>query len=486
MSLRRADVRFALPRSARRAVVLGDLSEWKEGLRQGGVDVAAAGGPVELAVAPTALAAEAVATGAPLIILEGTRRSRVLGDAGYAQSALLPVPDRSRPELLLPLGQRNAIRYAIRHWRPGTTAFERGRSLVARELLGRGLAPPGRAPTTVAAREPGSSFLATAATEAIGVADLNWFAAFSAWAHPLSRGALFLFEPAAVAPGWVVKFTRTPGLEYLFDQDEAGLRLAERAGGLVGMVAPQLLARLDLGGGLHASVETAATGERLAPLLGAGTSRAERLTVVGRVAEWIVAVARQTAAPAAALQPELRRLEAEVVPQWTKRGLPPGLVAALPPLATVFQHGDLWADNIFVHGDGFDVVDWESARLHGAPLWDLLYFLTGALALVDGAESDVERLEHFARLWRGELESSVPFFRWTRAAVDATSVPPDAVGPLATLLWLSYAVLDAAHVERVASVEGLGHGAAPLTWRMSERWLADPALGPGWGAWRRP
>ncbi len=476
MSLRRADLRFALPRTPRRAVVLGGLEEWEDGLRQGGVEVGSEA-PPDLAVAPAELAREAIATAAPTIVLEGTRRSRALADAGYAQQTLLALPDRLSPELVLPLGQRNAIRYAVDHWRPGATPIERSRNLLARELLARRIAPPGRKPTTVAALEPAAPFLVTAAADLIGAEQLAWFAAFGRWTHPETRGALFLFEPAANAPGWVVKFSRIPGLERLFDWDAAGLELAQQAGGEIAASAPRLLGRLDLGG-LCASVETAAHGERLAPLLGGGASRGEKLAVLGGFADWIAALARQTASSPELLGPELRRLEDEVVPRWTAQGLPADIVATLPPLAPVLQHGDLWADNVFAGSDGFNVVDWESARRHGAPLWDAVYFLTDALALVDGALSDAERLEHFARLHRGELESSEPFFRLLRSTADATGVPDEAVGPLATLLWLSYALHDAAHVDRVDGT------ALPLTWHLSERWLDDPQLGPGWSAWR--
>jgi hypothetical protein len=457
--------------------VLGGLEEWEQGLRQGGVEVGSGGAPPDLAVGPAEHAQAALATAAPMIVLEGTGRSRALAEAGYGQQPLLALPDHVNPELVLPLGQRNAIRYAVDRWRPGTTALERGRNLLARELLARRIAPPGRTPTTVAALEPAAPFLVTAASELIGTAPLNWFAAFGRWTHPETRGALYLFEPPASTPGWVVKFSRIPDLEHLFDWDAAGLELAGQAGGVVAASAPRLLGRLDQGG-LCASVETAAHGERLTPLLGGSASRAEKLAVVGRFADWITTVARQTAASPDLLEPELRRLEDEVVPHWTAQGLPANIVATLPPLAPVFQHGDLWADNVFAGSDGFDVVDWESARRHGAPLWDALYFLTDTLALVDGAHSDAERLEHFARLHRGELDSSKPFFRLLRATADATGVPDDAVGPLATLLWLSYALLDQAHVERVDGTT------VPLTRRLSERWLADPQLGPGWTAWR--
>ena len=481
MSLRRADVRFALPRSPRTAVVLGGLTEWEEGLRRGGVEVGTTG-PPDLAVAPAELARQAVATGASMLVLEGARHHRLAAADGYAVQAVLPLPDARTPELLLPLGQRDAVRYAVRRWRPGTGPLEATRNLAARELIARAVAPPGRPPTAIAAREAGAPALVAAAAELVGSARLDWFAAFGLWPNPETRGAFFLFERGRAEPNWVVKFARIPGLERLFDWDAAGLARAAAAGGLVAAAAPRLLGRLDAEP-LCASVETAAHGERLATVLRGGAARADKLALVERFAEWLAAVARQTAAPPGALAAERERLERDVVPLWAGRGLAPDAVSGLPPLAAVFQHGDLWGDNIFVAETGFGVVDWESAKTHGAPLWDILYFLTGALALVDGARTDDETLEHLVRLCRGELEASAVLFRQLRAVAAATDVPPEAIGPLAALLWTSYALLDSEHAERVARSEGGATPAVPLTVRVAERWLADPGLGAGWRAW---
>ena len=44
MSLKRADLRFALPRPVRTAGVVGDLEGWAEGFRLAGVEVIDAGG----------------------------------------------------------------------------------------------------------------------------------------------------------------------------------------------------------------------------------------------------------------------------------------------------------------------------------------------------------------------------------------------------------------------------------------------------------
>jgi hypothetical protein len=483
LSLRRADPRFALPRPVRRAVVLGELDSWQDGLREAGIEASSGGTRPELVVAPAALAGKALSLAPEMLVLEGGRPERGLAAAGWATRVLLPLPDAARPELLIAAGQGNAARYAVRHWRPGATRRARARNALARELIARGIVPPGRAPTTVAARSDRPPFPVAAALETLPSDDVRWFAAFGAWAHPFSRGAFYLFPRAAREPAWVVKFARMPGLEPLFDQDEQGLRLAERTGGVVAAHAPRLVARFGLDG-LHASTETAATGERLGTVLGSTRPREERLADLGRVAEWIVRVAHETVAPPEALEAERRRLATDVVPRWTEQGLPATLVDDLPPVAAVFQHGDVW-DNVFLRRDGFTVIDWESAREHGMPLWDMLYLLTGALSVVDGLGSEEERDEYFARLWRGELPSSEVLFHWTRAAVEATAVPVEAVGPLATLLWLSYALLDAEHVARVEIVEGATRAIEPATQRFARRWLSDPALGPGWDRWRR-
>jgi hypothetical protein len=200
---------------------------------------------------------------------------------------------------------------------------------------------------------------------------------------------------------------------------------------------------------------------------------------VEHVAEWLLRLAEETVAPPEALEPERRRLESDVVPRWKAEGLPQTLVSDLPPTPAVFQHGDVSADHVVLGPrNRFTVLDWESAREHGLPLWDLFYFLTRSIGALDGVRSEDEREEHFVRLWRGELESSKLLFDWTRRAVEAIGVQPQAVGPLATLLWLSYGLLDADEAARI-QIEG-----EPVTLRFARRWLSEPGLGPNWDRWR--
>ena len=57
-------------------------------------------------------------------------------------------------------------------------------------------------------------------------------------------------------------------------------------------------------------------------------------------------------------------------------------------------------------------------------------------------------------------------------------------GSLATLLWLSLAKSDMQEAERLERAAGRPREEEPATRRLADRWLSDPALGPGWSGWR--
>jgi len=74
-------------------------------------------------------------------------------------------------------------------------------------------------------------------------------------------------------------------------------------------------------------------------------------------------------------------------------------------------------------------------------------------------------------------------FRWIRELVAALDLPPESVGPLVTASWLDRGRLSLVERRRAESV-----GGAPLDPAFAERaaqaWTSQPALGPGWSAWR--
>jgi hypothetical protein len=327
----------------------------------------------------------------------------------------------------------------------------------------------------------GPSYLVQAAASLDLPRSLGWVLTFGQ-GDVLSRNVLHLFPPASATPAWVVKFARVRGSGESFDQDERGLGVAAAAGPVVSRRAPKLLARAVVDD-RHASVETAAAGARLRERL-QWPGRSDRRRLVDDVAAWIVEAGVASAGSTETLAPERRRLRDEVVPHWRAHGASDDLVDSLPPLPAVVQHNDLGSWNVIVDERDFTVVDWESARAAGLPLWDLVYFLADALAVVDGATDGATRHEHTRRLFRGELAASEVLFAWIRRAVDALAIPADAVGPLTTLCWLDHSL---SHVRRATRRRAAGDVMPPRPHgveRNAETWLADPLLGAGWAAWK--
>jgi hypothetical protein len=483
VSLHRVDPRFVLPHRVGRAVVLDGLQEWAAGLASARIDVN--GEPAErpdLAVAPARLAAEALATGARSIILEGSRR-RALEGAGYRARRLVLRPTRQRPTLALPLDHPAAVAYALEHWSVVDRRWKRVRADAARQLASRGVFPSWASPVVTAATEDGSPPLLVATAQDLGVpAEASWFLTFGQ-GDALSRNAFQLFRPGQGQPEWVLKFARVAGYSQRFDNDERGLRLAAQAGGGVAAHAPRLVGRFDVDG-VHASLETFAAGRRLRDVLVTPGARAAKLRLLEQIAEWILELGRRTEASPEALEPERQRLRSEVVPSWAHLGAGPELVGDLPPLAAVSQHNDLGAWNVVAQEDHFVVLDWENVRPNALPLWDLLYFLGNALVLLDGPYTPEELPPRMARIFAGETDTSPMLFKWVGRGAEEAGVPLEAVSPIATLCWLSHSLSAGEHNVDIATFTPRDPPRMHGLEGMAEAWMKHPALGPHWALWR--
>jgi hypothetical protein len=477
-SIRRVDARCVVPWRVRQAAVFGSLDAWREGLELVGVEVTTAGKP-DLAVAPPELVDDAVATGADAIAVEGGG-GRELARAGFHVAHYLPRPRIENPTLLLALGHGDAASYAALHASGSRSGWRAARNRVAASLLKRGLLPARGGALTIGLRSPAPPLMVAAAGDLGVPRDAQWFMTLGR-GDQLSRNVFHLFEPGAAAPSWVLKFVRTPGYRDPFDRDERGLRLAA-ASPVAAAHAPRLVGRFEAEG-LDASLETAAHGELLARLLAADAPTPEKLRRIETIAQWIVDLGSETRADPAALEPERERLLRDVVPPWTEHGARDDLVRSLPPVSPVLQHNDLGSWNILVGDRSFTAVDWESAREHGLPLWDIAYFLTDVLAPLDAPASERPE-ERVVRLYRGEHPHSRLLFDWIARAVEATAVPPDAVGWIVTLGWLHHGL---SHFHRRAALEreqAIGYPSPPPLERLATVWLTTPGLGPGWDRWR--
>jgi hypothetical protein len=484
VSLHRVDPRFVLPHSVRRAVVLDGLEEWRAGLESAGIEVSddAGRGSPDVAVSPARLTTEALRTRARSIIVEGSRARHLCGD-GYRTRRLVLRPTRQRPTLALPLDQPTPASYALERWSVVDRRWKTARMHAARALVSRGHFPSWASPiVTVATQDAGPPTFVAAARE-LGVPDdASWFLAFGQ-GDSLSRNAFQLFRAGSDRPEWVLKFARVAGYSHRFDDDERGLRLVWDAGEAVATHAPRFIGRFDVDG-VQASLETAAAGRRLRDVLLTPGDRATKLRLIDRIGGWILELGRLTRTSPEALDAERRRLRTEVVPAWSDVGVRSELVDRLPALAAVAQHNDLGSWNVVVDDD-FVAVDWENARDAALPLWDLLFFLADALVLLDCSDGGPDRLPgRIARLFAGEAPSSPLLFAWVRRAAEAQDVPPDAVGVVATLCWLSVSHSTAAHNRDIAAWTPRDPPRVHGLEGIARAWMAHPALGPGWSRWR--
>jgi len=463
-------------------VLLGDLGDWRAGLGAAGVDVAARPEQsADLVVATPQFARDAAALGAPAVIVDG-RTARAI--AGYPSlQRFLVRPNRRSPSLLLPLEQPIAAAYGASHASVVDRRWKAVRRDLAAGLLRRRRWPPFGDLVSVAQSEAAPPGLVGAACE-LGLPDeLGWYLVLGQ-GDALSRNVFVLFRVHEEEPDWVLKFARVAEYDESFDRDERGLRRAASAPGIVARRAPQFVGRF-VWNGIHASVETAARGSRLRELLTSSMSRERKLRLVDDVAEWIILVGTSTAQPPDALEPERTRLLAQVVPHWRRLGATDDLVLGLTDLPAVLQHNDVGSWNVLVEASGFTIVDWESSRSSGLPLWDLLYFLADALALVDGQTDGTTRHLHTRGLFRGDRPLSERLFSWVGRAVSELAIPPDSVGRIATLCWLDHSLSPARRSGTLVRLAPPSPVSLHGTELNAETWLTDEALGSRWNAWRR-
>jgi hypothetical protein len=333
----------------------------------------------------------------------------------------------------------------------------------------RPLVPSDRLATLVPEHGTGSrppAILSCAAS--LGVAGDSWVLSLGR-GDELQRAVFHVFD--GQEPAFVVKFSRVPGYDLPFLRDEAGLGLARAAGGFVAARAPRHLGLLAVGG-LTASAETAAAGRQLLHLL-----PRHPLRLLEDIAGWIAAVGRQTARPTRALDAERERLRNLVTAKGRELGLTADVVDRLPPVPGVLQHNDLGSWNIVSDGHSFTVVDWESARESGLPLWDLFYFAGDVLPRLDGPADVGTLVRRTLEVFAGGSAHSALLFGWLRSAADQLGVPLSALGRLAALCWLHHGQSAG---QREADLEGaapapLGHLAL-----LAAAWLHHPGLGLEW------
>jgi hypothetical protein len=470
----RADAVFTLTRIPRRVAVDGDPPGWRDDLEERGIEVVGPAEPADAFVTADPEAAGRAAGQTRDVIVDGDREAEAVL-AGRAVTRLLTLPVSGTPIAIVDLAQRRAAAYGMQHSIVHAEAWRAIRNRVAARLVRHGLLPTPRTLITVGG-EGGPPALVTAASEELGLGQRDWLLLVSLGAI-VRRNAFLLFPPGSDEPAEALKFARVAGYSSQFDRDEEAANLIASTGGAVAAHAPRHLGRFELDG-YHASLESAARGQKLAAFL-----RRPKLDALEGVADWLIQVARETAAPPEALAAERERFERDVLPFWAERGVDPLLAQSLPPIPPTFQHWDVAEENIVVAGRDFVVLDWEFAQQHGLPLADLMYFAVHVLRIVDDCLTEEARDQHFADLLTGRASSSPVLFDWVRRLVEALALPPESVATMATLNWLDRGKLSREERTRAETLGGLALGES-FAERASSIWLENPELGLGWRAWQ--
>jgi hypothetical protein len=383
--------------------------------------------------------------------------------------------------MVLPLDDPPLVAYAMSRWTLQRSQPRRLRNQAAALVLRVPLVAERRPQVSVGQHGTGLPFLLQAATAHGVPPDARW--ALTLEGDELSRCIFYVFDPGADAPRLVVKFSRLRDDPHAFDRDERGLSHVAGAPQAVLDHVAVMHGRFEVDGH-HASVEAAAPGERLDVYLHRRGGKPDGLRLIGRIADWIVELARATVGGPDAQAAERRRVAEEIVPRYDLAPGVAGELLALGPVPSVVEHRDLGTWNVVGDDRHFTVLDWEGATSGGFPLWDLLYFLTDALATWSRPAGPAGRDAFTLALLRGDSELSPLLFERVRGLVSALGIAPEDVGRLALLSWLHHGL---SHRRRAARAGDLGATATtnvPPLERVAGLWLADERLGTGWSAWR--
>lgn len=489
MSLRPADLRFLVGHPVGTVTVLPtEKGAWsaslESALAESGADVRPPGtSEVDLVIADAAAAPRALSLPASTHVIDGHVARALLRGSGRSATKLMTIRHQGQLATVVPVQDRRALLHYLREMASPDGLPERAAKRGLQAFAGVGvhvapLLPSSRLLTVV--QGAGDRFqrrprlLQLAAADAGVSADSSWVLSLGR-GDDLQRAVFHLVEDDG--PVHVVKFARHPAARGAFDRDAEGLAHARDAGDIVARHAPRLVARFEMDG-LPASVESAARGRGLHLML---DRRA--LPLVEEIASWIVQTGEQTSVTPSALEPELRRLQGEVLPSWPQADAG-SLIAAVSSVPGVLQHNDLGTWNIIVDPSagttGFTVVDWESARAVGLPLWDLVYFLGDVLPRLEGPADVATLRQRCIDLFHGRSSYSPTLFRWLHEAVGRLGLPRAAVGALVTLCWLHHGMSAGRRRVALAGAAAAPDGHLGL---MAEAWLSEPALGPAWAAW---
>lgn len=266
-----------------------------------------------------------------------------------------------------------------------------------------------------------------------------------------SRKVLFfLFDRVSEVPGYIVKLTRDPSLNYRVENEYRALSLLCARGIGDRETLPQPLFfgyHNDLAVVGETAIEGAPFRQRTEATADCPYAHAaiDWLTGLGAgTADRVVGTPRQVAdaletlfnrfTQVYRLTPAHRDFLAE---QITVIG------DSREALPLVFQHGDPGTWNVMVTKRGrVAFLDWEAAEPQGIPLWDLFYFLRSYSVWVARTSGTRDRLDGFARYFLAESALSSVIVVATERYCQQVALPWRLVEPLFYTCWMHRALKE--------------------------------------------
>jgi hypothetical protein len=481
VNLRDADLRFLLPEPPQSVALLDAPPAAAEAWRAAGVEIVQAQGSARphLVVAPRPRLEDALQRQPEMLVVYGRVSRRRLATAGYRAAHLLALPSPHGPRLVLPLTSGRAIDSALSRVGQRRLSRSAARRSAGRLLLRSGWAPPGATVTVAARSAPRPWLMGHLDADTRDAVRTDWYL-WLGEGDPLQRAVLHIPTSSG---GYAIKFSRVAGNAAPFRNEARASQAAAQLPRELARHVPRIY-RSSSDGQLPFVVETRFAGRPLTEVLQGNWPVQRRLAQVERVAGWLHEIAIATRTSPTALASERQRLTSLVASFLPHAHSGSEISSSIDRVPGVLVHNDPGSWNVVVDRRGhFGIVDWESSRDVGMPLWDLSYFLADALTLVELRRFN-ERTDAILRLFRGDSPHSPKLFAHVRQAVADLSLEPDAVGPLVTLGWLHHAQSPAHRRERLRTAGAEEDTDRGVLSSIARPWLCDPALGFGWRAWR--
>jgi hypothetical protein len=258
-----------------------------------------------------------------------------------------------------------------------------------------------------------------------------------------------VFADREQTPRLAVKFARSVSEEGPLRREAATLQMLERARpGLEGvpriLFLEQRCGRLALG-------ESAVHGRRLLERL----TRENFPDLAAQVTTWLVELAgTERARPPALwrsrLVEEPRRKFEETFDESGSGDFERArsILSQLGQLPLVCEHRDCSPWNILVTDEGrLAFLDWESSEPNGLPALDLIYFLTQASFLLEGALDSGHVREAYARMLDPTTFTGTVVRRCEERYCERLDLDSSVIRPLRLLCWIVHSRSDYRHLE---------------------------------------